>query len=291
MTKYGIADIGSNTMVLMIYEMKNGKPEAVYYHSEPVHLINYVSSGRMSDEGISTAYSVLREYDSFLDEMQVSRRYACLTEPGRTDNSGELLSELRKTSFHIIPLTGEDEAECEYLGSQLFYPDIESGTAFDVGGGSSELIAFRSREMISAVSFPFGCICMSRLPGGTDPFPSLLKEKLADNPAFADKCRTLIGIGGTVRAAGVLASALFRTGHALPAAMLKNMLEELSAGNEKYKAAAEQVIEPARRPYLIPGFRLILDICEYFQAETILICETNVREGFLLKYAVRGAGE
>ena len=51
MTRYGIADIGSNTIVLLVYEMDEGKPISIYHKSTPSHLIDDVSQDRMYSKG------------------------------------------------------------------------------------------------------------------------------------------------------------------------------------------------------------------------------------------------
>ena len=286
MTKYGIADIGSNTVVLMIYTMNNGIPETLFYRSVPAHLIRYVHNGVMSQEGILKAGQILQEYDAFLDAQGVDIRYACITEPGRTANKEELFEVLNKTKFTVIPLSGEEEAECEYLGAKIFFPDISSGTAFDIGGGSSELIAFREGRMTAAVSLPAGCVRMQSLPADTDVFRKML-ENVKDHPALERPCRQLIGIGGTVRAAGLLASSIFHTGHTLPKEILQLLYNGLTEGDPVYTEAKNKVIDPSRHPFLLPGIRMILDLCAFFEADTILISEMNVREGFLVKYAAK----
>lgn len=40
MERYGIIDVGSNTMVLIVYEMEDGRPVPVDYLSTPVHLVD-----------------------------------------------------------------------------------------------------------------------------------------------------------------------------------------------------------------------------------------------------------
>ena len=42
MTQYAIADIGSNTIVLLVYEMVNHYPTPILHISTPTHLIDYV---------------------------------------------------------------------------------------------------------------------------------------------------------------------------------------------------------------------------------------------------------
>jgi exopolyphosphatase/guanosine-5'-triphosphate,3'-diphosphate pyrophosphatase len=43
-----------------------------------------------------------------------------------------------------------------------------------------------------------------------------------------------------------------------------------------------QTVEPSRIPVLLPGMHMILEICDVFNTEEIMISDTGIREGFLM---------
>ena len=103
MNRYGIADVGSNTVVLIVYEVNADQLKQLKYISTPVHLINYVKDGKMSREGIDKALAVLKQYAAILDEMNISYRFADITEPCRIHNAEELIEALNKAALKSIP--------------------------------------------------------------------------------------------------------------------------------------------------------------------------------------------
>lgn len=284
MNKYGIVDIGSNTIVLIVYEIQDGKPVSLLYRSNPVHLIDTVNEDRvMSRQGIEKAHQAVKEYASIADDMNVKYRFADITEPCRIKNQKELVDALKDTSFEIYPLTGEEEAEYDFTGTRYSCPDITDGIAFDVGGGSTELISFYDSKAEDAVSFPLGCVRLSHLPLDTD---ACEKEILSMREQYASlnvQCSHLIGIGGTMRAVTMLLDHLYHTGNTLTVSSLKEVYKNLLNNDEKTEEAFHQIVDPARQPVFLPGLHMILEICRIYRAENITFSVTGIREGFLKK--------
>ncbi len=60
--QFGVIDIGSNTVVLIIYELVNEFPKVIFHTSSHVHLVSYIENHVMKEEGIEKTYNVLKEY-------------------------------------------------------------------------------------------------------------------------------------------------------------------------------------------------------------------------------------
>ena len=283
MTRYGIADIGSNTIVLLVYEMDEGKPISIYHKSTPSHLIDDVSQDRiMSQEGINKAQTVLYRYGEILDKMDVHFRYACITEPCRILNQSQLVEALQETGFEIYPLTGSMEAALDYQGTLFSCPQYKDGIAFDVGGGSTELISFQNNQAIEAMSFPLGCVRLAHLPlDNTDCQASILQAR-KDYPSLNITCDTLIGIGGSLRYAGLLLDEMYHTGYTIPVNLLKEVYDRLVAKEPTALKAMKKVVDKARIPVFLPGVHMILEISRIYEAKTIIVSPTGIREGFLM---------
>ena len=286
MTQYGIADIGSNTIVLVVYEIRSGMPVTVKHVSTPVHLIDYVEDFTMRKEGILKACETLSAYGKILDEMNVQIRFADITEPCRITNRAELETMLAETGFTVIPLSGEEEAVCDFTGAKLSFPDITEGIAFDIGGGSTELISFENNTVSDAVSFHLGCVRLSHLPLDT---PECMKEirAMADRyPSLDQKRNTIIGIGGTVRALAKLIRDRYGTKDEM---YLKDILDIYSRLREEEPGALnalQRTVNPDRIPVFLPGVHMIIEICRFYEAGHILVSKTGIREGFLLRYVL-----
>ncbi|MCH3961876.1 MAG: hypothetical protein LKF53_00815 [Solobacterium sp.] len=282
MTQYAVADIGSNTMVLVIYELHDGLPVQIYHESTPAHLIEHVNDqGQMSLQGIQKAYEVLKTYQQICDENNISFRWADITEPCRIQNQKTLVEALSGCSFEIYPLTGYEEASCDYIGSKNSWSEPKDGIAFDVGGGSTELIAFQNGEILDALSFHLGCVRLAHLPLDTQECREQLLIAQKDHPAFQTSSAQLIGIGGTMRAAGLVADALYHTGNTVSCCTLQQLYTDLVNNDPTALEAMLQNVRESRQPVFLPGMHMILEICTLFAAKTILISDSGIREGFL----------
>ena len=282
MERFGIVDIGSNTIVLLVYEIQDGRLNIIRHRSEAAHLIDHVHDGIMDRDGIDTAAEVLRDYVQQLEHMGAGYCFADITEPCRIDNQDELVSALQGYGIEICPLSGYEEAYYDYCGMRLSWPDISEGIAFDVGGGSTELISFKDNSCIEAMSFPLGCVRLAHLPLDTDECRRAINNARNAYPSLNRSCRDIIGIGGTMRAAGMVVSALYGTDMIIEVSMLEEVYEKLRANDPLTVQAMQANVKKKRQPVFLPGLHMILEICRIYEAERILISKTNIREGFLL---------
>lgn len=284
MEKYGIADIGSNTIVLLIYEIRNGKPMTLFHQSTAAHLIDYVDENIiMSQEGIEHATKILKSYAHILKDYKIEYKWADVTEPCRIENREELIQALASTGFEIFPLAGEQEALYDYYGTKFSYPEVTDGIAFDVGGGSTELISFKDSKPIDAISFPLGCVRLAHLPLDTDICMNEIKKTQGKYPSFYTQSNTVIGIGGTMRYIGLVADCLHQTKNTITVEQLRDFYKDALEEEPEITEIIHSVVDPARIPVFLPGIHMILEICEAFHAKTILISATGIREGFLLQ--------
>lgn len=282
MTQYAIVDIGSNTIVLVIYEIQQGKPVQTYYQSTSAHLIDTVDEqGTMSKDGIAKAYAILTAYEKICDEKSIQYRWADITEPCRIVNQSALVDKLSMTSFTIYPLSGYEEAACDYYGTKYSYPSMQDGIAFDVGGGSTELISFQDGQILDAVSFHLGCVRLAHLPLDTTECAQQINQQQTQYPSLATSAKQIIGIGGTMRAVGLTCDALYQTGMTLPVHLLKELYDNLCQKEPSAIEAMQRCVDISRQPVFLPGIHMILEICTAFDTDTILISSTGIREGFL----------
>ena len=235
----------------------------------------------MSREGINKATEVLQSYADKLDEMQVQYRFADITEPCRIQNKEELVQSLQNTGWEIYPLSGNEEALYDFLGTKYSYPNLIDGIAFDVGGGSTELISFKNGQPIDAMSFPLGCVRLRHLPIDT---PECEKEILSarkEYPSLNITCEELIGIGGTMRAAGKVYQALFHEELTIEVIKLQEIFDKLCIHDSAYEEVMKANVDPSRQLVFLPGLHMILEIARIYHAKRILISKTGIREGFL----------
>ena len=85
----GVIDIGSNTIVLNIYELKENIPIVTFHESNATHLVGYIENKVMKEEGILKACEVLKHYVSILKEKNIESYKAFITEPARNITNKE----------------------------------------------------------------------------------------------------------------------------------------------------------------------------------------------------------
>ncbi len=291
MEKYGVVDIGSNTVVLLIYGVDGTKLETIYHHSDPVHLVSYQKDGHMSQEGIDKTKQVLMQYHQTLMEYDVKHYRGFITEPWRRlDNAQEMKEQFEESGIQIDLLSGREEAEYDFFGASINLKDYPTGNAFDVGGGSTELISFKNHEINEAISFPLGCVRLSQLNLLHEALLNELQKQFQQYPKLLDiKDETIIGIGGTVRAAGKLCDALYHTKHIMQVSDLKNVYQALLDQDEHITQVMHDTVNEGRWNVFAPGLSMVLAICEAYNVKQIRISKGCVREGYLMKVLLNQA--
>ena len=145
---YGVIDIGSNTIRLMIYRVDNGAIHPVLNNKFAAGLAGYITAkGKMSKEGIRKAVEVLTELRTVTEQITLDGVFPFGTAALRNiTNTQEVLDAIRAESgFAVRVLSGEEEAEFDYYGALQSTP-LDGGLLVDVGGGSTELVYFTKRR-------------------------------------------------------------------------------------------------------------------------------------------------
>lgn len=285
MKETGIIDIGSNTVVLKIYD-ENGKDTENGYYSSAIHLISHIKDGLMQESGIQAALQVLRQYRKILEERGVTEVYGLVTEPCRhISNRDAFLEALNSIGYEIRPLTGEEEASYDFLGSRLDTSDISSGTAFDIGGGSTEIVSFCDGTVIHALtSIPYGCLRLKDCPLERKIPLSIIQQETERMPALLDYAGDiLIGGGGTCRAVLLMHEKWFGNRH-VSETDLSMMFDALKSGNKDAVEVLNETVSEDRRDVILPGINMILAMMEVFHASELRCSSYGVREGYLLAH-------
>ncbi len=168
---YGIIDIGSNTIRLVLYHVENSEHgyriSQIMNKKYTASLAGYVTKkGKMSDAGIQCASDTLCELKRIIDSIHLERVYVFATASFRNvTNTEEVLRRTQAASgFDIQVLSGQEEADCGFYGllSEIAQAhkgeDISSGMQIDLGGGSTEFVFFDDRKIKKSLSIPIGSL-------------------------------------------------------------------------------------------------------------------------------------
>lgn len=154
---HGIIDIGSSTVRMAVYDIRGGDIEMLLKKKHVVGLAAYVKDGVMTQAGIDKAVEILKEFTGFLQCFHITRVAAFTTAALRNaKNSKEAVAEIeRRTGLKIRVITGDEEATFDFIGATHAFGH-QDGLLVDIGGGSTELVAFAGGRILQKVSLPLG---------------------------------------------------------------------------------------------------------------------------------------
>ncbi len=160
--KIAAIDIGSNTILMIICEkLPNGEIKILCDVQAIARLgENIQHTGKISEAAIERAKKVLHDFKKICNELAVDKIIALATSAVReAENSAQVIDILNasfgQTNFNIDVISGEQEAEYSFVGA--VFSDEET-TVIDIGGGSTELIYGKNRQIIKKISIPIGVV-------------------------------------------------------------------------------------------------------------------------------------
>lgn len=302
MPNYGIIDLGSNTVRLCVYEVKDDSKHR-YCRKDFRTLLNnkamaglsaHVREGAFTETGVAHALEVLAGHAKRLKYFDCKRTDVFATAVLRNSaNSAEAVRAIERGSgFSVTLLSAEDEAHLGFVGATCDRP-IEQGTLIDIGGGSTELTRIengsdRDNASLSQGSLSsFALHVRGILPTRTEAaaIEDALEAQLATLNARRYRCDALHGIGGSVRAAAKMHAEICGSGvrpETLAREDIHAIIEACFADPDSFAHVALKAA-PDRIHTLVPGCLIIRRLLDDFGAHTLRIRKKGVREGYLIE--------
>jgi len=301
---HAIVDVGSNTVRMNVYDVNDGKLKVLFSKKETVGLASYVRGQYMSGAGVERVIQVLTEFRGVLDNLNIPEMHVFATAALRNvKNSQEAVEEInRRTGIQVQVISGREEAELDFMGAAI-ESNIKKGLLVDIGGGSTELVAYKDGGIISAVSIPKGSLnSYNKYVKGILPTKEERKAikkdfvaKLEGLQAFegSNKYKLICGVGGTVRAALKLDKLFFGESLAediLPVAHIGYIIKamEQKDNREKFLKNMSLLLDvvPDRIRTIMPGMIILYAVAKRFKCDAIMVTKTGVREGFMYNYVL-----
>lgn len=304
MARYGIIDVGSNTIRLCIYEVSpRGKGSAPHISTllnskVMAGLASYVQDGTMSPDGIDRAIEVIGDHlgNASFFQCRAVRVFAtaCLRNVSNSKEAVAAIEQGTGTTIDLLP--GEMEAHLGFRGASLDVP-IDEGVLIDIGGGSVEMTRIRGGAEESGISLPQGSLSsFSQYVHGLVPttdemerISGAFRTLLAAHPAERYRTRNLYGIGGSVRSAMKVYGDLFADGRRLgylEPAHIDTMLDAYRHDGAAFAHGALHTV-PDRVHTFIPGCLLLREIFAVTGAPRLEVAKKGVREGYLLERVLK----
>ena len=292
--KCGIVDVGSNTMRLSIYHWEGRSFKLLMNKKQMAGLAGYIKNGVLSDSGILVACRVLAGYKALLDNFDIGEFHVFGTAPLRNiANTEEALDTIRAvTGAEVEVLSGADEAALSFLGATVGGGAPAEGLLADIGGGSTELVAYENSVITSGCSLPMGSLSLfSGYVSGLFPtkeerhaIRDRVEAELEKARTAGVRCAHLTGVGGTIRAAAKLCNDLAGAdpnNRMIPAGEIKELYRRLKKGDQ---ATLRQILRsvPDRVHTILPGLVILSAVLKSYEVETVSVSACGVREGYLL---------
>lgn len=291
--KYAVVDTGSNTIRMSIYKYENEELSEIFTEAVFANLAGHIIDNRLTQEGIEACSKAIIKHRETAKTYGLNKLYVFATAAIRNaENAQEIVRKVKEnTGITMEILSGSDEGELSFLGAFGDFT-VESGVMADVGGGSSEIIAFENGKITALKSVPLGSLkaykmfVSGEIPTA-DEVKSIKKEikkYLDENEEFKNiKTKNLCLVGGGVRAARKL-SGMFLNNEDPDVAAVNFMLSLFIARPDIIKILEKAV--PDRKLTITTGLAIYSAIGEYFGAEKIQISNKGIKEGYVIKYLI-----
>ncbi len=304
-------DIGTNTVLLLIAEVtEDGRLVPIVDRAEITRLGQGVDRTRtLAPEAIERTLACLSQYASEIAKSGASRVDAVGTSAMR-DAAGrgkgksgfiELASEILGTEPRVV--SGDEEASLAFAGGLLDLGLEGDVTAFDVGGGSTELIRGKTSSAGSAVlertSLDIGSVRLFERHVRSDPPSSVEMAEVrafvqSQLPGYAGPPGLLVGMAGTVTTLATIARGIEPYdpakvhGMRITAAEIAAVARRLT---ELPLAARRSVtgLEPKRADVIPVGAAIVEAVLGWAGANELVVSDRGVRWGLALELA-RNAG-
>jgi exopolyphosphatase / guanosine-5'-triphosphate,3'-diphosphate pyrophosphatase len=305
MKRMGIVDLGSNSSRLVIYEIKgNGSYRPIYRVKKNIQLARCIQEdGTLSEEGKEKAALSLRAFQNIGRLYKVNEWTAVATAALRQATNGqEVLAYLeQETNLSIRLLTGDEEAYFGYLGV-INTLDLKNAVLVDIGGASTEIMHVENRQLLHAVSLPYGALTLARK---FEALPSLqqtlaifdfFQTQLSSLPWLAPLSGyPLIGIGGTMRAVGKISlrmqgSVLNRIhGYEVKAPVVMQIFDSIKMASIEQRKKLGDLSE-SRADVIHAGVAAVWALAHQLDSPYLGISGSGLREGlFFEKYLENSA--
>ncbi len=287
---FGIIDIGSNSVRLVIYEGAKRNPVPIFNEKVLAGLGACLNeTGRLDPEGRERAFVALKRFTVLLVQMNVRQIEIVATAAVRDADDG---ADFRGMVEQIVGrpirlLSGTQEARYAAWGVLSGIPGAD-GIVGDLGGGSLELVNVAGGAIGESVSLPLGPL---RLLGSRDQGADSTRSKIECALAGVDwlsqgRGRTLYAVGGVWRNLARIHMAQ----HDYPLRVLQNYVmpaievADLAGLMERLGPKSLSRISGVseRRVGALPIGALVLSrLIEATQIKEIVVSSHGLREGIL----------
>jgi exopolyphosphatase/guanosine-5'-triphosphate,3'-diphosphate pyrophosphatase len=292
-TRLAALDIGSNTIHILVAGVMRGKLEDVAHYVEMPELGAQVARTGAIGDRKRQALRALRKVLAEARRHGYDHLIACATEAVRSasdrDEFAREAEAILGVPLHII--SGDREAELSFLGAASRHASRKEWVLVDLGGGSTEVVVARDREMLRSAKLGIGSGVLAATYLSDPPKPQerakLRRAALRAMAAAPDgEVEKLVATGGTAsNLPGVVAK------RNPPTVLTTSDLLACEARLDRHRAAhvaGEVGLPSARIKALRGGIEVLLLLLDWYGLAVLQVSHEGLRHGMLLAYLERG---
>lgn len=287
LARFSVIDVGSNTIHLLVGEVKDGTVFPVTGEKVSARLGAGVDkTGRIEDERLSLACEAISLFTKISALNGVPEPLILATSAVRDAENGTELGEKveSETGLEMRLISGEKEAELGFMGavSAVGTPWEGSALVVDLGGGSAQLILGEaSSGPLMQISLPLGTNRTTEKFIENDP-PKKKQLKALDEhvkktlPEWSLTSKVpVVAVGGSARAI------LKITDDDLTPERLRNLAKEISEDSSG-ALAREYGLAPERARVMPAAATTLAAVLDRFEKDELTVVRGGIREGALM---------
>ncbi len=287
---YPVIDIGSNTVKIAVLDSETiFKQGPVFFKAVPLNIKSKIINMTLPADAIEELAELIKNFHEIAKRLTRIPPIAFATASLRgLFNIHEVLKRVEEVSgIRVEVISGETEAYYSFLGARGAV-SAKSGISVDLGGGSTELLAFVGNKVVGSVSLPFGCLTLYQAYFDTQHHKTALCEEFIQKH-LAEKAPQLPG--NTILLSGGSAKALLhyknflenKKNCTLTQEHFSKISEHFYHGNLGERKKIEEILKDRFR-LIPPAAAVFTQIMKYYDKDRVLVCRSGVREGCLYHY-------
>lgn len=294
--RIGIIDIGSNSMRLVIYEVRNKQFFVVGQLRHSARLGQEMKNNHLHPQRIEYGLKILKHFKEYMDAKNVDEVLAVATEAIRKAANKEAFLGPAKIALRkeIRILSGEEEAFYDYYAT-VNTLDLEKCLMVDIGGSSTEIVLIENHKLQESISIPFGSIVLTeQFEVKKDPKKEKALheylEKTFHNISWLKNAKgyPIVGIGGSIRTLGKIDR--FRKDNAM--FISHNYSLEQKDVEDIYSLTKEYLSGKVKRIYglgrdrediFIGSLATMKILMDVVQSKKLFVSNAGIRDGLLFE--------
>jgi exopolyphosphatase/guanosine-5'-triphosphate,3'-diphosphate pyrophosphatase len=296
MSRFAAIDVGTNSVLLLVAEKRDGRFVAVLERSEITRLGKGVDqSKQLAPESIETTLSVIERFAREARDAGAQKLVVSATSAARDASNGHVFLNGAKAraGVDIEIISGDEEARLSFASAWSDFGGAQPLVVLDIGGGSTEFIFGDAKSISYRHSFDVGAVRMTERHIHSDPpsqfeleeLDASLAEKFADVPTPPANFR-MVGVAGTVT---TLAAVVLEMGTYDPARIHGSVLsfDKLAAAVKRLETLPVHLrktvagVQEKRADVIVAGGRVLLAAMKTLGVKEITVSDRGLRWGLL----------